>query len=145
MKKILLGFVLALLAGAVAVFFLKPELAFDAVPFLWPGYHKKAITERVTALVDHLRHDEMEGCVALTDPVFLRQHGESGAKFHFQIMSGFMWLGKLKQEDIRIDEITLGSDSKSAQVKVSVRTSGRWKSLDPYRWVRVDGKWYITF
>jgi hypothetical protein len=145
MKKYILGGVLALLVGVAAVFLLKPELAFDAAPFLWSSYHKKAITERVTTLVDHLRNNNMQGCIDLTDPAFLRQHGDGGATVHFEILSGLIWLGKLKQEDIRVDEVTLGSDSRSAQVKVSVRTAGQWKVQTPYRWVRVDGKWYITF
>jgi hypothetical protein len=47
---------------------------------------------------------------------------------------------------VRIDDIALGSDSKSAQVKVSYRDGSQWKPIEkPYRWVRVDGKWYITF
>ena len=81
----------------------------------------------------------------MTDPVFVRQQGENLVKGRFKLMSFLVKVGNVKPEDVRIDEINLGSDSKSAQVKVSIRTDGRWKTLDPYRWVRVDGKWYITF
>jgi hypothetical protein len=145
MKKYILGGVLALLVGVAAVLLLKPELAFDAAPFLWSGYHKRAITERVTVLVEHLRNENMEGCVTFTDPALLRQQGEMAVKGRFKLMSLGLWLGRVKPEDVRIDDITLGTDSKSAQVKVSVRTGGQWKVNDTYRWVRFDGKWYITF
>jgi hypothetical protein len=129
----------------VLVFFIKPDLAFDALPFLWSGYHKKAITDRTTTLVDDLVQDNMPGCLALADPAYLRQHGENAAKIHFGIMRGFMKVGNVKQDDVRIDDVTLGSDQKTAQVKVSIRVAGQWKALDPYRWTRVDGKWYLTF
>jgi hypothetical protein len=145
MKKLVLGLVLAIVLGSVLIFFMKPELAFNALPFLWGGYHKKAITERTTTLVDDLNRDNMEGCLALTDPAFLRQHGENRAKIHFGIMRTLMKVGNLKPEDVRVDDVVLSGDAKSAEVKMSVRAAGQWKAIEPYRWVRVDGKWYLTF
>jgi hypothetical protein len=145
MKKIILGLILASLLGAVLIFLVKPEWAFDATPFLWSGYHKKVITDRTATLVDHLRHDNMAGCLALTDPGYIRQRGgEDRAKGHFAIL-GLMRTLNLQQDDVRVDEIALASDSKSAQVKVSIRKRGKWEPNDTYRWVRVDGNWYITF
>jgi len=145
MKKILLGLLLAVLLGSVLVFFVKPEWAFDATPFLWTGYHKKLIAERTKTLVDDLCRKDINGCIALTDPAYVRNRGEDLTRLQFDGMSRVLRLINAGPDDVRIDEITLDPDSKSAQVKVSIRIAGKWEPHKTYRWVRVDGNWYITF
>lgn len=60
-------------------------------------------------------------------------------------MGGLMKLAKLQESDVRIDQITLGPDSKSAEVTTSLRIKDEWKPQKPSRWGRSDGQWYLTF
>jgi hypothetical protein len=145
MKKILLGLFLAVLLLCGLVFLVKPEWALNAAPFLWTGYHKKVIAERTRTLVDDLCREDVPGCLALTDPAYVRKHGENVTRLHFDGMILALKIINAKPEDVRIDDITLDPDAKSAQVKVSVRIAGKWEPNKTYRWVRVDGNWYITF
>jgi hypothetical protein len=142
---ILLGLLLAVLLGSVLLFFVKPEWAFDAAPFLWSGHHKKMIAERTKILVDDLCRKDVNGCIALTDPALVRKRGEDLTRLHFEGLIAVLRFINLGPDDVRIDEITLDSDSKSAQVKVSIRIAGKWEPHRTYRWVRVDGNWYFTF
>jgi hypothetical protein len=146
MKKIILGLILAGLLGGVLIFFVKPEWAFDATPFLWSGYHKKAITDRTQTLVEHLCRNDADGCLPLTDPAYVRTIGEGLTKARFGGLILGLTLIHAKPEDVRIDEIALDANSKAAQVKVSLRNGSKWEPhKTAYRWIRVDGNWYITF
>ena len=48
-------------------------------------------------------------------------------------------------DTVRIDEVTVADDCKTATVRISLSDKGQWKSLNPSKWVRADGQWYITF
>ncbi len=145
MKKLMIVVLLVVILAAVAVVWLKPELTYDWVPSLWASHHWKVIGERAASLVRHLRHDELDACVDLTDPNYVRQHGANAVKIRFGVIAGLMKLGRISDDDVRIDDITFGPDYKTAQVHWSVRAGRDWKAEDPSRWVRVDGKWYVTF
>lgn len=145
MKKIALGFLLAVVVGAVAVYFLKPELAYDAVPSLFAGSHKKAITQQTNLLVEQLRTEKIDAALDLTDPQFLKDHGRNGAKLHLAPRSIILRVAKIGPEDVRIDDIAVAPDGRSATAKMSLRVAGQWKPIDAVKWVRREGVWYVTF
>jgi len=72
MKKGIVWLILGVVLAAGAIVLLKPELAEDWFPGLWASRHRKAVNERATELMRCLCRDDMEGCVRLADPVFVR-------------------------------------------------------------------------
>jgi hypothetical protein len=145
MKKLIIGLLLVLIVVAGAVLWLKPDLTYDLVPSLWASHHRTVIRERAGSLIRHLRHNELDACVDLTDPSYVRQHGANVLKLRFGLLAGLMKVSRIGDDDVRIDEITFGPDYKTAQAHWSLRSGGEWKAQEPSRWVRVDGKWYLTF
>ena len=107
--------------------------------------HEKAVRERAQRLIGHLCRGETDACLEFADPIYLRAQGTGGAKIAFGIMGGLLKLGKHTEETVRIDEVVLSDDGKTATVRMSLLAEGQWKPLNPSRWVYADGKWYITF
>lgn len=143
MKNLLIGIVLGILLLIVAVVWLVPPLTYDSMPFLWTSHHKKQINERAKELLDSLGKDDTDGAIRLTDPNVVMQHGVGWVGVHHKVLAGFVRLAG--KDNIRIDDVILSSDSKTADVKISRRQGSDWKSLDPSKWVRVHGKWYVTY
>jgi hypothetical protein len=106
---------------------------------------ERAVRERAQLLVGHLCRGEMDACVEFADPIYVRAQGSGKVKFTFGIMGTLLKLGKHTEDTVRIDEVSLGSDGKTASVRISLLADGQWKPLDPSKWVRSDGQWYITF
>jgi hypothetical protein len=109
-----------------------------------PDYEGQ-VRGRAETLVGHILRGEMDACVAMTDPVFVRAQGHSGVKFRFGLIRGVAKVGQLTEEDVRIGEVVVSEDARTAQVRVSIRQGEEWKPLDPMRWVRVEDTWYVTF
>jgi hypothetical protein len=107
--------------------------------------HEDVVRGRARELITLLLQENYGSCAELTDPGFIRQHGTEGAKLRFRIMGAFAKIGNITEEKVRIDAVTVDSDSKTATVGISILTGEEWKPLDPQRWVRVDGNWYVTF
>lgn len=145
MKKVIIGIVVGVVLVVVAIATLKPELTQDLLPGLWSGRHKNALRARTTTLIGCLCRDDMDGCVGLTDPAFVRQNGNDKTKIRFKILSVVFTLAKIQPGDVRIDDVTLGPDSKTADVTTSIRIKDEWKVQKPTKWVRSDGQWYVTF
>lgn len=106
---------------------------------------KSAIRPRFEQLAKHLCDDDVERAVELADPIYVRANGRDKVKFQLKILSTLFRLGKVTPADLRIDDITVNGDGKSAQVKFSMQSQGTWKSQAPTRWVKTDGQWYIAF
>jgi len=107
--------------------------------------HEKAIRQRAQELIGFMCADDVEGCVRLTDPLFVRAQGTEGVKLRFKLLNAIVKLGKLGPDKVRIDQVAVAQDAKSAQVTISVLADKQWKSLQPTRWVLSDGKWYLAF
>jgi hypothetical protein len=52
---------------------------------------------------------------------------------------------ELKEADVRIDEIVVGEDRTSAEVRFSLQSKGEWKSQSPSKWILSDDQWYLAF
>ena len=107
--------------------------------------HEANVRERARQLIALLLQENYEACAELTDPAFIRQHGINGAKLRFGIIGAFAKLGNITEEKVRIDTIAVGSEADTATVNLSLQNGDEWKPIDPQRWVRVEGEWYITF
>lgn len=142
MKKIG-GLLLILVVLAGAIVWLFPPLTYDLAPFLWTGHHQKVIKERAQELIDHLAKDETAGALEMTDPGFVRQQGENLVKLRLKVLGALVRLAG--KDRLRVDQVILGPGGKTATIQLSMQQGNQWKPIDPSRWVRVDGKWYITF
>ena len=107
--------------------------------------HESAVRERAQQLIEHLCRGETDVCLAYADPVYVRAQGTNGTKIAFGIMGALLKLGQHTKDTVRIDEVTVADDCKTATVRISLSDKGQWKSLNPSKWVRADGQWYITF
>jgi hypothetical protein len=94
-------------------------------------------------LIDALAKDDTEAAIKLADPQVVAHRGTGIVGVQLKVLSGFVRLAG--KDNIRIDEVVLGSDSKTAQVKLSHRTGNTWKPLEPSKWVRFHNLWYVTF
>lgn len=143
MKNLIIGVVLGILLILAAIVWLVPPLTYDSLPFLWSGHHKKLIHDRAQELIDALAKDDTEAAIKLTDPNLVMQRGTGIVGVQFKVLGGLVRLAG--KDNIRIDDVALGPDSKTAEVKLSHRRGSDWKAIDPSKWVRVNGKWYVTF
>jgi hypothetical protein len=107
--------------------------------------HESAVRERAEALVGHLFREDFGACLEMTDPVYVRAQGTDKVKFRFKLLLGLSKLGQLGRADVRIQEVNVAPDSRTAAVYLGVRSDGEWKPLEPTRWVRDGGTWYFTF
>lgn len=107
--------------------------------------HEADIRQRAQQLINCLCADDMDGCVSLTDPLYVRAQGSQKVKFAFKIFNLVIRVGKLGPEDVRIDQVVVGDDKKTAEVQMSARKGEEWQPLPPSKWVRVDKQWYISF
>lgn len=106
--------------------------------------HEAKIRERVTQLIVFSCANDLEGCVSLTDPIFVRSQGSNAVKARFKILNAIVRLGKLTPEKVRIDKIEVADGSKTAQVTTSFFVNDQWKQNSPSRWVQADGQWYVA-
>ena len=142
MTKNILWLLLVAVVVVGAVLVLKPELAESLVPSLWAGKHKAAVRQRATEMVGYLTENNLDGCVALTDPAFVRQHGVNGVKIRFGLLHLAAKAGKLDAAAVQLGEVRLTPDNQRAEIDMSLRMQGEWKAQNPGRWVRVDDRWY---
>ena len=109
------------------------------------AYHEADIRQRAQQLINCLCAEDMDGCVSLTDPLYVRAQGSQKVKFAFGIFALVIRVGKLGPEDVRIDQVVVNDDKKTAQVHMSARNGEEWKPLTPSKWVRTENQWYISF
>ena len=107
--------------------------------------HERAVRERAQKLIGHLCRGETDACVEYADPVYVRAQGVNGAKVAFGLMGFALKLGKHSEQTVRVDEVAISDDGKTATVRISLLADGQWKPINPSKWVYADGKWYITF
>lgn len=143
MKHILWFFLVAALVIA-GVLLMKPRLAEDLMPGLWAGKHKETVRLRATELIGHLSQNQLDPCVAMTDPAFVRQHGVNAVKLRFGLLHILSKAGKLTPDDVQLGEIRLSPDNQRAEIEMQLRVGGQWKPQKPGRWVRVDDAWYFS-
>ena len=105
--------------------------------------HEETIHQRAELLIGHLVDEDYEACVELTDPDFVRQRGTDGTKMAYRLLGGFVKLGSITRDRVRIDQITVAEDAATATAGLSLRVGDTWKSLKPLKWRRVEGQWYV--
>jgi len=108
--------------------------------------HAAAIRQRFQTVAAHLCKGEVDACVPLVDPLYVRAQGSDAVKFRLGIVATVFKLAKLSPDDVRLDEVKLGADKKTANVIYSLREPGKdvWKQQDPMKWVLSDDVWYWT-
>jgi len=106
--------------------------------------HKAALQDKFQQLVGHLCQDNLEACTSMVDPVYVRAQGTNGVKVQLKVLIGLMKLGKITPNDVRIDEIVVAEDAKTAEVRFSLQSNGAWQASRPSRWVYSEGQWYLT-
>ncbi len=105
--------------------------------------HEETIRQRAELLIGYLVEEDYEACVELTDPEFVRQRGTDGTKMAYRILGGFVKLGSITRDRVRIERITITEDAATATTDLSLRMGDTWKPLQPLKWRRVDGQWYV--
>ena len=90
-----------------------------------------------------LVRDDVDSGMKFLDPVFIRAQGGDKLKGQLRILSGLFKLGKMTEADLRVDQVIVAEDRKSAEVRYSLQSNGEWKPQKPSRWVLSDGQWYI--
>jgi len=141
MKKIAGLLVVAVVAvGAVVV--LRPQWAESMAPGLWAGRHKRVVRERATEFVDYLGKNELDKCVEMTDPEYVRQNGVVAVKLGFGVFHLLAKAATLSQDDVQLSEVRLSDDNQTAEIDISLRIGGQWQYQKPWHWVRVEDQWY---
>ncbi|MDY0165727.1 MAG: hypothetical protein RBS80_04240 [Thermoguttaceae bacterium] len=107
--------------------------------------HEETIRQRAELLIGHLIDENYEACVELTDPEFVRQKGTDGTQMAYRMLGAFVKLGSITRDRVRIEQITVADDAATATVGLSLRAGDTWKSIQPLKWRRVDGQWYMEF
>ena len=109
--------------------------------------HEAAIRQRFQQAAGHLCRKEVEACVPLVDPLFVRGQGSDAVKFRLGIIAALFNIGGLTESDVRIDKVHVAEDKKSATVDFSLRDKQTdvWKSQQSTKWVLSDGQWYLAF
>jgi|GEM_PF-1728798 len=107
--------------------------------------YENEIRQRFAKLSQALVDGNYDACVQFTDPAFVRAKGTEGTKILYKVIGGVVQLANLKTNDIRVDSISFSDDLQSAQVQTSHLVKGEWKPQKPYKWVHVQGQWYISF
>ena len=108
--------------------------------------HEAAVKQRTQELIGYLCADDLDGCLKLSDPIFVRAQGKDGVRVRFKILNALVKLGKLTPDKVRIDSIKIADDRKGAEVMTSILSNNNeWKPLQPLRWVFSDGQWYLAF
>jgi hypothetical protein len=74
----------------------------------------------------------------------IKQDGTKAIGVKARIQSAVVRL--VGRSNLRVEEVILGEDRKTAKVKLSRRQGDQWAPVDYVpSWVRVDGVWYVTF
>ncbi len=107
--------------------------------------HEETILERSELLIGHLVDQNYAACVELTDPDFVRQKGTDGTQMAFRLMGVFVKLGNITHDRVRIERVTVAKDANTATADVSVLAGDTWRPLQPLKWRRVAGEWYVEF
>ena len=104
------------------------------------------VRQRTLELIGYMAADDVNGCIRLTDPVFVRAQGTEGVRVRFKILNAIVKLGKLTPDKVRIDAIKIADDRKSAEVTMSfLSNTNEWKAIQPMKWIFSDGQWYLAF
>jgi len=104
---------------------------------------KPTIQARFQEFAGVVCRDDVESCVKIVDPVFVRAQGSEKVKGQLKLLTGLFKLGKVTEADVRVDQVIVAEDRKSAEVQFSLQSKGVWKSQKPTRWVLSDGQWYL--
>ncbi len=119
------------------------------IALLLPGCggpnHEPVVRSRFQEFARSVCQDDVESCVKLADPVYMRAQGADKVKLQLKLLTGLFKLGKVTEADVRIDQIVIAQDQKSAEVQFSLQSKGQWKAQKPSRWVLSDGQWYLAF
>jgi hypothetical protein len=109
------------------------------------GDQQDLARQRAKAFVRHLTHNEIDACVQFAAPALAKQEGTGALKARFATMHAALKLEQQAEVDVRIDQVKLSGNHKTAEVRYSVQSGGEWVAQPPLRWVLVDGQWFITF
>jgi copper chaperone CopZ len=104
---------------------------------------KPTIQARFQEFAGVVCRDDVESCVKIVDPVFVRAQGSDKVKGQLKLLTGLFKLGKVTEADVRVDQVIVAEDRKSAEVQFSLQSKGVWESQKPTRWVLSDGQWYL--
>ncbi len=107
--------------------------------------HEETIRQRSELLIGYLVDQDYAACVELTDPDFVRQKGTDGTQMAFRVMGVFVQLGNITHDRVRIERITVAEDATRGSAEIRVLTGSTWRALQPLKWRRVEGQWYIEF
>jgi hypothetical protein len=109
---------------------------------LWAEKHKEIVRMGATRLIDNLCTNDLDACVALLDPDFVRQHGVNGVKVGFALFYVAIKVGRLDADDVTFGEVRLSPDARRAEIETTIRLAGDWQKQHPGTWGRRDGRWY---
>ena len=106
-----------------------------------------AIRGRWNEFVEGILSRDPDSSKRVMEPAYITEKGDAAISDRLEGFSKLLRAGKIKKEDMRIDQITIAEDGKSATVSHSMRTQeGEWLSQAPYgRWAKVGSTWYITW
>ena len=106
-----------------------------------------AIRGRWNQFMEGILSRDPDSSKRVMEPAYITEQGDGAISDRLAGFSKLLRAGKIKKDDLRIDQVTIAEDGKSATVSHSMRTQeGEWLSQAPYgRWVKVGGTWYITW
>jgi hypothetical protein len=108
--------------------------------------HEALIRQRAQELIGYMCADDLDGCLKLSDPIFVRAQGREAVRTRFKVLNAFIKLGKVTPDKVRVDSVKVAEDGKTADMGASIMSNNdQWKPLQTMQWVFTDGQWYLTF
>ena len=106
-----------------------------------------AIRGRWNQFVGGVLANDTASSKRVMEPAYVTEQGDDAITDRLTGLSRLLRAGRIKMQDMRIDQVTVAEDGKSATVNHSMRTKdGEWLSQAPYgHWVKVGNTWYITW
>ncbi len=136
-----------LLIGAAALFAaaaLHFGWAEKWMPALWVEIHERSVHDRAEEFLQCLVDDDLERCVELTDPDFVREQGEFATKTQLGFLMLLADAVEFTTDRVQLGDVELSEDHQTATIDVSAQRKGVSTPATAWKWVRVDGEWYYS-
>jgi hypothetical protein len=106
-----------------------------------------AIRSRWNQFMQGVLSDDLDSSRKVLEPDYLKEQGDEAINQRLKGFGEILRAGKIKMEDLRIDQVSVAEGEKSATVDHSMRTQeGKWLAQAGYgHWVKVGSTWYITW
>ncbi|MFC1586749.1 adenylate/guanylate cyclase domain-containing protein [Planctomycetota bacterium] len=104
---------------------------------------REAVAARAREFILSIINEDWPKALAMVDPDFKAKHPQRKIIGMFKMLGGASKLMRLEEDDIRMAEVFLAEDGKTAMVAPKMLIKEEWKEGKPCHLKLLEGKWYI--